>query len=157
MRMSSDDRGLESLPLRLLIVAAVAAMSIAPAAGALEALQDRDFMSRAGLTMDKVVHTAQMLSMQGPGAAATIGLDLSSDGGLGMARLAIGDAPGGAYASAVVLELSSGARIVRLAQDPPACMTSAAWQCLEVGSSRFSLRMETLLSEDGCMVVVEAV
>jgi hypothetical protein len=157
MRLSRDDRALESLPLRLLIVAAVAAMSVVPAADALETLQDRDFLSRAGLMMDKVVHAAQMLSMQGPGASVTVELDLTSEGGLRAVRLVIGDEPGGAYASAVVLELSSGARMVRQALDPPTSMTSVFGHGLDVGSQRLSLRMEARLSGDYCVVYVEVV
>lgn len=155
MRLSRDQRALESFPLRLMIVAVVAAMSIVPASEALESLQDRDFVSRAGLGMDKVVYMAQMLIMQGPGALRTVELDLTSEGTLSAVRIVIGDVPGGPYGNAVVLELSSGAKLVRLAQDPPACMTSTFGQGLEVKSCRFSLVMETVLSDGVCLVSVE--
>ena len=157
MSISSDDDALESLPLRLLIVAAVAAMSIVPAAEALDTLQDRDFVSRAGLTMDEIIHTAQMLSMQGPGASRTVEVDLSSDGSLKAVRLVVGDDPDGAYTNALVLELSSGGRIIRIAQDPTARMASPSGDGLEVTSERFSLRMEAHLSGDRCIVSVEVV
>ncbi len=157
MRLSHDQRALESFPLRLMIVAVVAAMSIMPAAEALGSLQDRDFLSRAGLMMDKVVWAAQALSMQGPGASRTVEVDLSSGGSLSAARLTIGDFPGGPCGNAVVLELSSGAKLVRLAQDPPAWMTSASGGGLEVESSRFSLFMEAVLMEGSFLVSVEVV
>ena len=157
MGISSDDDALESLPLRLLIVATVAAMSVVPAAEALDTLQDRDFVSRAGLTMDQVIHTAQMLSMQGPGASRMVEVDLSSDGSLKAVRLVVGDIPEGAYANALVLELSSGGRIIRTAQDPPVWMVSPSGDGLEVTSERFSLRMEARLSGDRCIVSVEVV
>jgi hypothetical protein len=154
MRLRGDCGALESLPLRLLIVAVVAAMSVAPAASALEALQDRDFVSRARLAMDRVVNVAQMLSMQGPGAARTVDVDLSSEGSLRALRLSVGDAPGGAYASAVVLELSSGGKLMSLADDPPVRMCSASMQGLTVTAERFSLRMEAQLVGGACTVVV---
>ncbi len=154
MRLSGDQRALESFPLRLMIVAVVAAMSVAPAAEALESIQDRDFLSRAGLMMDKIVYAAQMLVMQGPGASRTVELDLSSGGGLSAIRVTIGDTPGGPYGNAVVLELSTGAKLVRLALDPPAYMTSAFGQGLDVESCRFSLAMETLISDGECIVSV---
>lgn len=153
MRLPRDAAALESFPLRLMIVAVVAAMSVAPAAGALEALQDRDFVSRARLAMDRVVHVAQMLSMQGPGAARTVDLDLSSEGGLRALRLRVGDAPGGAYASALVLELSSGGRLISLASEPPVRMCSASLEALVVDSERFSLRLEAQASGEWCLVV----
>lgn len=155
MRLSGDERALESFPLRLMIVALVAAMSVVPAAEALESLQDKDFLSRAGLMMDKVVFAAQMLAMQGPGASRTVELDLSSEGGLSAARVVIGDAPGGPYGNAVVIELSSGARLIRTALDPPASMTSAHGQSLEVESCRFSLVLDAVLSDGECFVRVE--
>ncbi|MDQ1371759.1 MAG: hypothetical protein QG582_674, partial [Candidatus Thermoplasmatota archaeon] len=55
---------------------------------------------------------------------------------------------------AVVLELSTGAKLVRLALDPPACMTSAFGQGLAVESSRFSLVMEAFISDGECLVSV---
>jgi hypothetical protein len=155
MCVSEDNDALESLPLRLLIVAVVAALSVVPAAEALDALEDRGFLSRAGLMMDKVVHTAQMLSMQAPGASRTVEVDLSSDGSLRAVRLIIGDEPNGPSASALVLELSSGARIVRSAQDPPARMSSPLGQGLEVGSERFCLRMVACLMDGAYVVSVE--
>lgn len=157
MRLSRDPEGLESLPLRLLIVAAVAAMSVAPAAEALDTLQDRDFLTRAGLTLDKVVHVAQMLSMQGPGAARTVDVDLSSEGGLRAVRLVIGDCPDGPRRYAVVLELSSGAVLTRSAEDPPACMTSLLCASLETRSTELSLRMQAQVIDGGCVVLVEVV
>lgn len=157
MTISSDRRALESLPLRLLIVAVVASMSVVPAAEALETLKDRDFLTRAGQAMDRVIFTAQVLATQGPGARRTIDLDLSSDGSLHAVSLVIGDSPGGAASRAAVLELSSGARLVRLAEDPPAAMTSPFGQGLEVHSSRFSLAMQTVLMDGACVVCVEVV
>jgi len=157
MNMSKDRDALESLPLRLMIVAAVAAMSVVPAAEALETLEDRDFVSRAGLALDKVVNTAQMLSMQGPGASRTVEVDLTSDGSLRAVRLVVGDVPEGPYASALVLELSSGAKIIRLAQDPPVRMSSPFGWGLEVESDRFALHLEAYLSDGACIVSAEVV
>lgn len=154
MRLSRDEGALEALPLRLMIVAVVAAMSIAPAAEALEVLQDRDFVSRARLAMDRVVHTAQMLSMQGPGAARTVDMDLSSEGSLRALGLVVGDRPGGAYANAVVLELSSGGRLISLATDPAVDMCSVCLQGLQVDSERFSLRMEVRQAGGDLLVCV---
>lgn len=157
MRLKEDLAALESLPLRLLIVAVVAAMAVAPAAGALEALQDRDFVTRSRLAMERVVHAAQMLSMQGPGAAQTVDLDLSSEGALRALRLRVGDAPGGPYANAVVLELSSGGVFISLADDPPVSMCSSSLGGLEIAAERFSLRLEARMTGGACLVVVGVV
>lgn len=157
MRLSADARAIEALPMRLLVVAAVAAMSIVPAAQALQTLDDRDFLARAELVAGKVISAAQMLSVQGPGASKVLELDLSSDGGLRLSRMTVGDAPGGPCASAVVIELSSGARIVRLADDPTVAMTSDHGTGLEVSSDRPRLRMTAVAQGAWCSVVVEVV
>lgn len=157
MGLSADARAVEALPMRLLVVAVVAAMSVVPAAQALETLNDRDFLARAELAADKVVAAAQMLSMQGPGASKVLELDLSSDGGLRISVMTVGDALGGPRASAVVLELSSGARIVRSAEDPPVSMTTDQGSGLEVRSDRPLLWMEAVAQGDWCAVVVGVV
>jgi hypothetical protein len=157
MPLRNDIRGLESLPMRLMVVAVVAALSVLPAANALESLQDKDFLTRAGLAANAIVTSAQILSMQGPGAARTLTLDLTPEGGLRVSKMLIGDIPGGPSSCAVVFELSSGARIVRLAEDPQAVMTSAAGRQLEVVSDSPALRMRAVAYEDWCAVVVEVV
>jgi len=153
----ADDEALESLPMRLMVVAIAAAMSIVPAAEALETLQDRDFVSRARLTMDRIIGAAQVLSMQGPGAARTVDVDLSSQGGLRAVSLSVGDGPGGAYANALVLGLSSGASLVALAQEPSVAMSSETGATLVVSTDRFCLRMEARLVGDERIVSVEVV
>lgn len=156
MRPSWDDRAVEAIPLRLMVVAAVAAMSVLPAAQALETMNDRDFVSRAGLLLDRVVRTAQVVCLEGPGSARTVDIDLSSDGSVRAVMLSVGDEPGGPGACAVVLELSTGAKIVRLAQSPGVAMTSPLGGSLEVRSERFSLRMEAAPSYSVCTVSVGA-
>lgn len=157
MRTGRDDSAVEALPLRLIIVAAVAALSVVPAAEALEAMHDRDFVSRAGLLLDKVVRAAQIVSLEGPGSARTLELDFSSEGSVRAVLLSIGDDPGGARSCAVVLELSTGARLVRVAESPSAAMTSSHGGCLEVSSEQFSLHMEAALGQTACIVLVEVV
>lgn len=157
MSISEDRDALESLPLRLLIVAVVAAMSVVPAAEALEAMEDREFVSRAGIAMDKLAITAQALSMQGPGASRTVEVDMSSAGSLKAVRLTVGDEPDGPCAGALVLDLSSGAKIIRLVQDPPVTMTSPAGLGLVVGSDRFSLRMLACIISGESVIMVEVV
>ncbi len=141
MRIREDDRALEALPLRLMIVAIVAAMSIVPATEALNTVRDREFLIRAELQLEEIIASAQRLSMQGPGSIDHIDLDFSSAGRMRLQSLNIGDSIGGAYECSVVLELVSGAQIVRTASSPPAMITSQGDESLEICSEICTIRM----------------
>jgi hypothetical protein len=75
MRLKLDIGALESLPLKLMIVAMVACMSVIPAGQALDELRDRDYVARAKLQLETVISAAQMLMIDGPGGVRTLRLD----------------------------------------------------------------------------------
>src|SRR5512137_3042702 len=114
MSITKDCSGLESLPLKLMIVAIVAALSILPAADALSTLKNRDFLQRAESQLARIAATAEGLAISGPGNVRTISVDLSSDGSTRFYQLVLGDDADGSNASALVLELSTGSRMIRM-------------------------------------------
>ena len=118
MTLALDRFALEALPLRLLIIAVVAGLSIVPASDALESLRTRTFLQRCEVQLEMVIRTSQMISLEGYGAARTVQLDFRSDGGLRMRSLTIGGGWGEPSMSSAVLELSSGSRLVRTALEP---------------------------------------
>lgn len=157
MALRNDPAGLESLPMRLMVVAVVVSMSVVPAAGALEAFQHREFLLRAGTQMDMIVAAAQILAVEGPGSARTLDVDLSTGGSLRMASIIIGDRPGGPNASAVVLRLSDGASMVRFASDPPVTLSGPAMSALVLTCPRFALRLSAHISGIDVIVIAEVV
>lgn len=157
MHLRRDDRALESLPLKLVIVVVVATMSVLPAARALAGLEDREFARRAGLELDRIVTAAELLTVRGPGNVRTISLDFSSDGGLSYQNLTAGDRQGGPNASGVVLRLSNGARITRLAEDPQCVLRSVEGDALVATQPRFDLRMAAVLEGGMTVIVLELV
>lgn len=145
---------MESIPLRLMIVAVVASVSIVPAANALQTLEDKEFLRRAGAQLDMVVACAQVVAIQGVGNVRTLELDFSGDSSIRFARLSFGDFEGGAYMSSVVLELSTGAKLVRTCSDPAVWICSGTFGPLEVSTQAFDLRLETELHGRALCVVV---
>ena len=155
MSLANDCQGLESLPLKLMIVAIVAALSILPAAEALSTLKNRDFLQRAESQLDRIASAAESLAIAGPGNVRTISVDLSSEGPTKFSRLVVGDSPNSSNASALVLELSSGSRMIRTLENPPACLTSSEGGPLEISMPIFRVRM-TVTAGQNWLIVVEA-
>ncbi len=155
MRVSKDCRALESLPLKLIIVAIIAALSVVPAADALESLRNRGLFQRAESQMDRIATAAESMAIAGPGNVRTLGIDLTSDGSLRFSSMAIGDRLNGSNASAIVLVLSNGARLVRTLTSPPVAMSSLEGGMLEIRVPCFQLRMSAVAAESGWHIVVE--
>lgn len=157
MRLCSDCAGLESIPLKLMIVAVVASLSVIPASHALQGLENREFVRRAGLGLEMIVSTAQTLTTEGPGSVRTISLDFRGDGSLRPDRLTIGDRVGDPNASSAVLRLRNCAAIVRSATDPPAMIIGPGGTALVTSSFVLDLRMSAMLGNRTVYVLVEAV
>lgn len=155
MTLKTDDDGLESLPLRLMIVAVVAGLSIAPAAGALQALEDRSFLHRCEIQLETLVSASQAVLMEGLGAKRTVDLDLISDGGLRVTLVEIGDEWGGPYMASVAFELSSGRRLIRTAVEPPVWLASDGLRQLATDSNVFSLALSWDIHDGRQMVRCE--
>ena len=157
MRLKRDDSALESMPLRLMIVAVVVSMSVIPASEALETLRNGDFIRRAETQLDVIISTAEVLAIEGPGGTRTIELDFSSEGSLRFQSMVIGDYDDGPNASAVVLRLSNGGTIVRSADDPMVTMSSGGPAGLFIASSSCRLRLSCELADTCPRVLVELV
>jgi hypothetical protein len=156
MRLRDDASALESIPLKLAIVAVVAALSIIPAADALESMRNKDFVSRAQLQIEQIAHAAELVAMEGPGSARTLSLDFSSEGSIGFFRLTVGDSEGGAAMSCIALKLNTGAYLTSMVDDPPAWLRGMPDDGLEVFDPVFELRMENRLDGASGYILVEA-
>lgn len=157
MSTRTDCRGLESLPLKLMIVLVVASLSIIPASEALDNLKNKDFANRLELQLDSIVSSAQLLAIGGPGGARTIELDFTSEGKSGFERMVIGDGAGGANMSSIVLKFTNGAVMVKTCSDPPVWMKDRDGHGLLIESPRSELRMSAEIDGRTAYVLVEAV
>jgi hypothetical protein len=157
MQLKLDIDALESLPLKLMIVAVVACMSVIPAGQALEGLRDRDYVARAKLQLETVISTAQTLMIDGPGGVRTVHLDFDHDGSQAFDRLMIGDERGGPNMSSIVLRLKGGASIVRSATEPEVWMTGTPHGRVVVESPTCDLRLSAQIVDRTAFVLVELV
>jgi hypothetical protein len=155
MRLRHDRSGLESLPLKLMIVAVVASLSIIPASEALDSLRVRDFARKAELQLDLVIGTAQVVGIEGPGSVRTLDLDLDGGTRMRFASLSIGDHRGGANMSSVVLRFVGGGATVRSASNPPVWMTGLDGESLVIDTPRFKLTLSCVLDNRTCSILLE--
>jgi hypothetical protein len=155
MRLRHDRSGLESLPLKLMIVAVVASLSIIPASEALDSLRVRDFARKAELQLDLVIGTAQVVGIEGPGSVRTLDLDLDGGTRMRFASLSIGDHRGGANMSSVVLRFVGGGLTVRSASNPPVWMTGLDGESLVIDTPRFKLTLSCVLDNRTCSILLE--
>jgi hypothetical protein len=84
-------------------------------------------------------------------------LDFSSDGGLKFSKLSLGDRPTGPNASAVVLRLSTGLSMIRIAESPQAVMTGYDGNPLEITDERPCLRLEARVVDGVHVITTSAV
>ena len=155
MRLRHDRSGLESLPLKLMIVAVVASLSIIPASEALDSLRVRDFARKAELQLDLVIGTAQVVGIEGPGSVRTLDLDLDGGTRMRFASLSIGDHRGGANMSSVVLRFVGGGLTVRSASNPPVWMTGLDGESLVIDTPIFKLTLSCVLDNRTCSILLE--
>lgn len=155
MALRNDGSGLESLPLKLMIVAIVTSLSIIPASEALEGLRTRDFASRAGLQLDLIIGSAQVVGIEGPGSRRTVDIDLEGGSRMRFAEISIGDHKGGPNMSSVVLRFVGGGLATRSASDPQVWMTGIDGETLVVDSPRFTLTLSCALDNRTSIVLLE--
>jgi hypothetical protein len=156
MSLRQDCSGLESLPLKLMIVAVVASLSIVPASEALDNLRVRDFARKAESQLDLIIGTAQVVGIEGPGSVRTLDLDLDGGTRLRFASLSMGDHRGGSNMSSVVLRFVGGGLAVRSASDPPVWMTGLDGEGLVIDTPRFKLTLSCMLYNRTCSILLEA-
>jgi hypothetical protein len=155
MNLRHDRSGLESLPLKLMIVAVVASLSIIPASEALDSLRVRDFARKTELQLDLIIGTAQVVGIEGPGSVRTLDLDLDGGTRRRFASLSIGDHRGGANMSSVVLRFVGGGSTVRSAFDPPVWMTGPDGESLVIDTPIFKLKLSCVLDNRTCSILLE--
>lgn len=155
MRIVSDCAGVESMPMKLMIVALVACLSVVPASEALDSLRNRDLVRRAAMEMQELVTAAQVMAIQGPGNVRTLSFDLRSEGSLRFDILTIGDSHDGANVSSAMLRFTNGAMLIRTAVDPYVWLRSASGDALVIDSPVFELRLESVLENRTLSIVAE--
>ncbi len=153
--LRTDIAGVESLPMKLIIVAVVATMSVVPAAQALSGLENREFARRSEIQLELIVTAAQVLTVQGPGNARTLSIDFSTNGKLGFDRFTIGDRVGGPNSSSVILAFNNGAVMIRIADDPGCVICTSDMVGLTCTQCEFNLRMVAVLGNRTTLIVVE--
>ena len=157
MPIRADCRGLESLPLKLSIIAVVALLSIVPASQALDNLRNKDFVNRAELQLSAIISAAQSLTIGGPGGARTIALDFTNHGSVAFERMVIGGSRGEANMSSVVLKFTNGAVMVTTCSDPPVWMRGTDGHGLAVELPKLDLKMSAQMDGRTEYILVEVV
>lgn len=156
MTMIADCQGVETIPLRLMIVAVVVGLSVLPASEALDTFRNRDLVRRAALELDEMMAVAQVMAIQGPGNVRTLTFDLRGDGSLRFDRITIGDSDDGPNMSSAILRFTNGGVLSRSAHEPAVWLRSASGDALTVDSPVFELRLESVLEDRVLSVVAEA-
>jgi len=155
LRIQADRRAVETIPLRLMIIAVVAGLSVIPAADALDALRDRSFLDRCAVQMESLIATAQVVAMEGVGSRRSLELDLRSDGGVRLDTLRVGGGWTDQYMSSVVLELSSGRVMSRQADEPFVWLCSPSFGPLTTRSTVLTVSLTASESDGRRLVICE--
>ena len=138
-----------------MIVAIVAGLSIGPAAGALHALEDRSFLHKCEIELQRLICTSQAVAMEGVGSSRVVDIDLSSNGRLRMISLTIGGERGDPWMASTVLELSSGRQMIRSASEPFVWIASTDLDQLVIGSTVFRALLHYDIVDGRSLVICE--
>ncbi|OGS44270.1 MAG: hypothetical protein A3K76_07210 [Euryarchaeota archaeon RBG_13_57_23] len=155
MRLTYDRSAVEAIPLRLMIVAVVAALSVLPAAQALETLRTRDFLARASQQLDDIAGTVAVVSVEGPGSVRTLSLDFTTSGRVGFASMEIGDLPDGVNSTAIVLRLTNGGTMMRSVSNEGVAISARDGGALHTSGARFDLRMSAQYEKGVLWILAE--
>jgi len=157
MSLAGDRRAVEEIPLRLMIVAVVVAMSVLPAAQALETLKTREFIARASQQLDEIARTAEVLSIEGPGSVRTLSLDFTSSGRVEIDSFQMGGSSEGPNSTAIVLRLSNGGILVRSMSGDSLPVSAKDSQGLQTSAARFDLRVSVQYERGVTWILAEVV
>jgi len=146
---------LESVPLRLMIICVVAALSVVPAAEGLQEMKSRDFLRRATLELERTISAAEVVGVEGPGSVRTVALDFTGGVSQRFLSLSVGDRQGGPNESTIIMKLTSGATVLKSASEPPACLRSSAGESLVITDPEPTIRLSCQLENCSWFVLVE--
>ncbi len=147
-RFRRNDRGVEGLPLRLIIVMVILAITIPATLGSFRAY-DRNRVETCLLSeIDAVSSTVKAVYTSGPGNSATIGFNPVSGTMTGIESVLFGDVLGGGMVSAIRYKIQGRAECIVPVVSPsvpmsgangtPLCLTSGNYiimaECIDSGT-----------------------
>lgn len=157
MYSRSDTQAVETIPLRLMIVGVVIALSVLPAAQALDTLRNSNFFDRALQQIEAVADAAAIISIEGPGSVRTLSLDFSSNGELRFSSLSIGGPAGSPNSTMMLLTLSNERELARTVSADGTHVCSRERSSLQISIAQFALRMSAQFEKGEFWIQVEVV
>jgi len=150
MGLLRDRRGIEGLPLQLLIVAIVAGITAPMVYAGLDAYDRGQVESRVRGELMRLVRAAQQYRIAG-GGSETLELDLRGGYFVPVERVLIGDEAGGPFQSAIRYRVGGDERAI-LAERPSVSMAGPDGKALSLVAGAYAIRLEVL--EDRVVVGV---
>jgi len=141
-----NDRGVEGLPLRLIIVMVILAITIPATLGSFRAY-DRNRVETSLLSeIDVVTSAVKTVYTSGPGNSATIKFNPASGSMTGVESIIFGDVPGGDMVSAIRYKIQGRAERIVPVVSPNVPMSGANGAPLRLTSGNYIIKAECINS-----------
>ena len=147
MSLSCDSRGIEGVPIKLLIVAIVLAITGPLIFSALMSFDRARVEQGLEAELDEFVSTVQVIYTSGPGNSVTIEFDIPSGTFTRVETVCFGDVPGGSMSSVIRYRLQGRAESLMVLESPNVPMIGLDNVPLEIASGRYDILAECLVTD----------
>lgn len=146
MRLWQNTLGIEGVPLKLMIVAIILAITVPLIFSSLRAYDFSRVEQELIAELDEFVATVRMIYTSGPGNSALIMFDVPEGSFAKVECVRMGDALGGTMSSVVGHQLRGRQEVLRLIENPNVPLTSSDNDTLELLMGHHEIRAECELS-----------
>ena len=147
MPLSCDCRGIEGVPIKLLIVAIVLAITVPLIFSALRGFDRARVEQDLEAELEEFVSMVQVIYTSGPGNSVTIEFDIPGGAFTRVETVSFGDVPGGSMSSVIRYRLQGRAESWMVLENPNVPMTGLDNVPLEVASGHYEILAECLVAD----------
>ena len=147
MRLSTDTRAVEGLPLKLIITAIVLAITIPLMFGALKTYDKSKVEQELNSEIDRFISAVQLIYSSGPGNSAVLEFRAAKGTFTGLDYIKFGDEPGGDYSSVIRYRISGMQETPTVIQSPNVPMMCSSNLTFEIMPGTYEIIAECLTSQ----------
>ncbi len=147
MSLSCDPEGIEGVPIKLLVVAIVLAITVPLIFSALRSYDHARVEQGLEAELDEFVTMVQTIYVSGPGNGVTMEIDIPSGTFSRVETISFGDVLGGSMSSVIRYRLQGRAESLLVLKNPNVPMTGIDNSSLEIASGHYEILAECFVTD----------
>jgi len=137
-----DNKAIEGLPLTMIVVMVVLAITIPLIIGSLRAYDRGRVEQELASEIDRFISMVQLVYTSGPGNSAVIEFNAASGSMTHIDSVIFGDEPGGSMASIIRYTITGRVEVMTLLESPNVPMMSSSNTSFEISSGNYKIMAE---------------